>query len=311
VKLEKLGEIFRKKEVSPVIEQYQDSTKEKIDKISNLKCLSYEATLEGWKINTWYNISYQESLNLLGLEQDDLEKKTIVDIWWGFSFLPFFMDWKESTIKIVDPIFKQDISGYIYSNIEAINKKITILNEIITKKEEQISELILKEADLDITNTQDKLKYSYFEREIWIFSTIIKNNKERIKSLDQIINELKYWIVLSDNKINSLLSLNWWKLWNTKIELIPTWWEDIIWIENNSIDIIIINHVITKPTVNPNILLSNANKLLKEWWKIYITENNIIEFEENKSLYEGFHIEVQYIHWIQNKTIFILTKNNL
>jgi len=300
MEIEKLWEIFRKKQLSLTVDQRQTLTKEEFNKILNWDYLSYEDTLEGWKINTWYNISYKEMLNLLEITQENLEGKTIVDIWWGFSFLPFFMDWKKSDIKIVDPIFNQHIRNYIYSNIEAINKKIAILNKVITKKEGEISALRLKEADLDVTNIQERWIYSHFEWEILKLSNILEDAKKGIKSWYKIITELEYWKELSDIEINNLLSEKWWKLWNTQVQLLVSWWENISWIDEDSVDVIIINHVITKATVNPNTLLSTVSRLLKKGGKIYITENGIIDFENLEGDYEGIKIEVKYIKWPQD-----------
>jgi hypothetical protein len=101
-----------------------------------------------------------------------------------------------------------------------------------------------------------------------------------------------------------MLSDEWYMLWKNKVNINNSFWDNIEWIDWNSVDIIFINHVITKATVNPIKILQQADKLLCNNWTIYIMENDIINTPDLQ-LFTNFELEIKHV-W--NKSIFILKK---
>jgi hypothetical protein len=97
-------------------------------------------------------------------------------------------------------------------------------------------------------------------------------------------------------------------IWKTKVNIFPTIWEKFDWYEKESLDIIFINHTITKPQVDPYKVLENVYYLLKKWWKLYITESWKIDFWVFKLFNEEFNVDIINSYYLNDKTILILEK---
>lgn len=57
----------------------------------------------------------------------------------------------------------------------------------------------------------------------------------------------------------------------------PSYWERIDWVEEESQDFIFLNYVLSQKNLNPLFILKEANRLLKQWWTLIITDNSMKE----------------------------------
>lgn len=299
-----LGTVFVDKKVSLANIEYKDENRDKIDFILAWWVVNYHERMKDWLVNTWLNISTEDILSLLWLSIEDFENKVSLDIWWGFSGLPFLLESIKTNTIIVDPIFNYMMKANIQKNIGTLKKIHEHIPESISKNKNRIDELYDIVDTLSLTDTNSKIKLSNLNNEISDLE--LKNEKfnQLIKSYNELIIILNKWFDLKDTDLSEMSSDKWLQIWKNIVNINCSYWDKIEWIEANSVDIIFINHVITKSTVDPIKLLKQADKLLKEYWKIYIMENDIIYLPQLTTFLD-YDIEVKHE---RNKSIFILTK---
>ncbi|MDP2091237.1 MAG: hypothetical protein Q8K30_06605 [Candidatus Gracilibacteria bacterium] len=136
--------------------------------------------------------------------------------------------------------------------------------------------------------------------------SLLCKNDNLLLSYKKILNELNYWDDL--NNFDIFLSHNGGYLGETNLKLIADIELANYGIAKNSADIIFINHVITKSTVNPFKTLDNAFNILKKGGKCYITENDFITIDNCEGVYENFYIYSYHIRTPFQKTVCILEK---
>ncbi len=166
-----------------------------------------------------------------------------------------------------------------------------------------------------------------------IFSSDVKKeisrNRDKIFKLIEKFDDYNYdayvnwenqdYFYSLNNEFNNILSdLSSWEkeylsedsLVHKNITILPIPAEEISDIENESIDIIFINHTITKPQVDPYKVLDKAYNLLRKWWKIYITESWKIDFSDFTFCNENFDFEIKKFNnfWKNENTVLILEK---
>jgi len=271
--LRKLWEIFdERKKLLVMKNQNGTFTNEQINKVLNWEVLNPMEEEYKPKDNTAINLSPRSLLELQWLKLSDLEWKRVVDIWAGFTWIPFLLDWIECEYNVVDPIFASDIYTEISRNKNKILKNI---------------------EDFDNVNYDLYKKWKYDEQKYYYNLNYEFNN---------ILSDLREWESVDDYNF---------KNWDTEIKIHPLSVEKLTWIDNESVDIIFINHVITKNQVDPYKLLSKAYELLKKWAKIYITENGNFDFSRFQiENFDDFEVDIKKIdnQGGNRRTILILEK---
>ncbi len=265
-----LWDIFDKKKKRNVLENKNWSfTQKHIDQVLSWELVNPKNIKDKPRDNTAINLSINTLLKKQWIDFKDLEWKKVIDIWWGFTELPFLLEWIRTELNIVDPIYSFDVQREIFRN------------------KDKIYSLIKKFDDHNYD------AYKKWENQDYYY----KLNEE----FNFILSWLRKWEKLDwTDKVN----LDW-----ADINILPITWEEID-LEDESIDYIFINHTITKIPVNPYILLEKAYKLLKIWWKVYITEAWIIDVTKFKLSNTEFKIEEKHIslEWRNENTILILEK---
>jgi len=270
--LETLWDIFTKKKHSLVMKNVNDAyTKKQVSKVLWWEVLDPKNSDNIPKDNTAINLSINKLLELQGIDIYSLEGKKILDIWAWFTSLPFLLDWINTELNIVDPIFDTNVKNEIIRNKNAIFDKI---------------------------ETFDKKNYEQYkawnnERQEYLY----KLNTE----FNNILSGLYKWEKIDFTKKS-------FSQWNTNINIFPIAGEKINTIDNGSMDLIFINHTITKNQVDPYILLNKAYDLLKISWKIYITESWKLDFSYFELINKEFKVDIIDSYYLNDKTILILEK---
>ncbi len=229
-------------------------------------------------------LSTKSMFEMIWLDKNSLKAKKITDIWWWFTALPFELQGIVSSLEIVDPCFGWNTERLIDKDIEYLEKNLQSTNESIKVKENSIKELtkILNHHLYDNTpNWQSR--YLKLDKQIKETQILLEKIKKNISIKIQVIDELKMW----KERIKQ------WKLikndlWFQNTNLNGSVWEDIKWVADNSQDIVFINHLLTKPNVNPYLILSEASRITKRWWEIIVV-NDITDWRE---LFENCNLNV-------------------
>jgi len=267
-----LWDIFTQKKYNLVKENITKSyTQEQVTKVLNWEILDPKIDKYRPKDNTAVNLSVKTLLELQKIDLESLEWKSILDIWWWFTGIPFLLEDINCDISIVDPIF------------------ISRVNLEIERNKTKIFSLIW---DFDQKNYEEYKKWNIEKQEY-----LYRLNTE----FNNILSDLNKWSNLDIENNKALI-------WKNEVKIYPTTWEELTEIDNESLDIIFINHTITKNQVNPYELLERANQLLKTGWKIYITESWKIDFWILKFFSDEFEVEVIDSYYLNEKTILILEK---
>jgi len=270
--LETLWDIFTKKKHSLVMKNVNGTyTKKQVSKVLWWEVLDPKNPDNIPKDNTAINLSINKLLELQGIDIYSLEWKKILDIWAWFTSLPFLLDWINTELNIVDPIFDTNVKNEIIRNKNAIFDKI---------------------------ETFDKKNYEQYkawnnERQEYLY----KLNTE----FNNILSGLSKWEKIDFTKKS-------FSQWNTNINILPIAGEKINTIDNGAMDLIFINHTITKNQVDPYILLNKAYDLLKVGWKIYITESWKLDFSYFELINKEFKVDIIDSYYLNDKTILILEK---
>lgn len=237
------------------------------------------------------NLSTQDYLELMWLTFSDFEWKNVTSIWWWFWILE--MDLAETwntIVEMIDPIYwdKDIVSEKRKDTYERIKQKYSrqkgcsdtlnwIIDELKKSKQQKEKEIfdLLNEKH---TNQTDCLKqYDYLEKQIQQITKDILD-KENLKNIRQ-----KYY----ENRKRLIQNLEKWKNTIPMTMIInPSYWEDIQWIELWTKDYVFINHVLNSFSHKIKKILEQADKILKNDWKIFITDywnelQNLQEYFQN------------------------------
>lgn len=170
-------------------------------------------------------------------------------------------------------------------NINMHNKYINTINNYIKKYKNRISEIDNLIELLDTTKVNQKIQLQQINSEKNLLVDKIKDCNWLIKTYHELIVILNKWLNLDDEKLSEMQSQTWYRLWSNNVCLNSSYWHEILWIENNSVDIIFMNHVITKSTVDTLQVLKQADSLLKKWWK-YILWKMILFIYQKMNIFQ-------------------------
>jgi len=265
-----LWDIFTKRKLELVSKNENSTyTKDHVDKVLSGKILDPQSEKFRPKDNTAINLSVKTLLNKIWLNLEDLKGKRILDIWWGFTGIPFLLKDLEWEIIVVDPIFSSDVK------------------EEISRNRDKIFDLIWNFDKKNFDAYQEWKKQDYFYSLNYEFNNILAD-------LDKWEQEYLY----------KNLSVH------KNIIILPIPAEEISDINSESIDIIFINHTITKSQVEPYKVLQKSYNLLKKWWKIYITESWDIDYSKFIFWNEDFDVKIKKFdnHGYNKNTVLILEK---
>ena len=195
-------------------------------------------------------------LDFMNLKLEDCKWKNITSIGWWFWI--FEMDMAKEWAKVieVDPMFANQewIDAKLQENVDWMEEKSRWKNEgKFEKMKAEIIDILAESKDeKEIAEAQENLQ-RYNERQSEIEEYIrrrkilmnhLKNRKE---------NQKKYWLILNSSS-----------------------WDDIKWIDKNSQDIVVIahtlSHIYNKSDWDIIDFLSEASKILKSEWKLYVID---------------------------------------
>jgi len=214
-------------------------------------------------------LSTKALFDMIWLDKNSLKDKNITDIWWWFTSLPFELQDIVNSLEIIDPCFSWDIERLIEADIVTLEKNLQTNKTYIEEKEKYILKLN-KELDnyIDDFTTRGQSIYRDLDREI---NEIKKNIEKSRKSLSiklQVIDELKMWKELIKKRKSQSNNFGF-----QNINFNSSVWENIKWINDDTQDLVFINHLLSKPNVNPYLILSEASRIVKSGWEIIVVND--------------------------------------
>lgn len=220
-------------------------------------------------------LSTSAMFDMIWLDKNTLKDKNITDIWWWFTALPFELQWIVDSLEIVDPCFNWDVERLIDIDIALLEKFLQWNKTSLEEKQKNKKNLILESEDYIFDNTPKwrSLNFAY-EKDIIELNKAIKSIEKSISSYLSVIDELKMWKEL-------IQKWKWVKnnLWFKNTNLNSSVWEDIKWVADDSQDVVFINHLLTKPNVNPYLILSEASRITKKGWEIIVVNDDVINLD--------------------------------
>jgi hypothetical protein len=211
--------------------------------------------------------SWLETLRILWLKKEDwLYKqfvwKNITDIWSGLGWFVLEIENSCNKVNAVDPLYatennlellvrdQERLVGMIHSSVWTLKSHKAKWKDI----SDQINELFM---------------LSPSPRNIDEISCLEKQLTEQNKSTKKT-NDILSWKeeVLDDVKNRS-------KRWFDDSDKIKIIWKsgENTWIDSNTQDYVLIKHLINKNSVDPNGLLTEALRITKPGWTIFIIDN--------------------------------------
>ena len=220
--------------------------------------------MEKEKYPEWYvdvksispNWITENFLDFMNLKLEDCKWKNITSIGWGFWIFEMDMAKEWAKVIAVDPMFANQewIEAKLQENMDWMQEKSRWKNEgkFEKMKAEIIDVLAESKDEKEIVEAQENLQ-RYNERQAEI--------EEYIRRRKILMNHLKNW---KENQKKYGLILN------------PSSWDKIEWIDKNSQDIVVIahtlSHIYNKSDRDIIEFLSEASKILKSEWKLYIID---------------------------------------
>ncbi len=195
-------------------------------------------------------------LDFMDLNAEKLKGKNITSIGWWFWIFEMDMAKNWANVTIVDPMFvdKQWIDVKLKENMDWMKEKSRWKNEgkFEKMKSEIIDVLAESKDEKEIAEAQENLQ-RYNERQTEI-EEYIRRRKILLKHLrNWKENQIKYWLILNSSS-----------------------WDDIKWIDKNSQDFVVIahtlSHIYNKSDWDIIKFLSEASKILKSEWKLYVID---------------------------------------
>ena len=202
------------------------------------------------------NWDTSDFLKFMDLELEDCTGKNITSIWWWFGIFEMDASKAWAIMTAVDPIFsdKKVLNIKLQENIDWLDEK-------TNWKSRDLVERLRLEVAKSLTETKTKQDY--------------EEVLERLKRYDERKEEVDSYILKRKEQINHLKN---WQSNQEKYGLIlnSSSWDNIQWIDRDSQDIVLIahtlSHIYKKPDWNIINFLSEALKILKSDWKLYIID---------------------------------------
>ena len=220
--------------------------------------------MEKEKYPEWYvdvksispNWITENFLDFMELKLEDCKWKNITSIGWGFWIFEMDMAKEWAKVIAVDPMFSNQewIDAKLQENIDWMQEKSRWKNEgkFEKMKAEIIDVLAESKDEKEIVEAQENLQ-RYNERQAEI--------EEYLRRRKILMNHLKNW---KENQKKYGLILN------------PSSWDKIEWIDKNSQDFVVIahtlSHIYNKSDWDIIKFLSEASKILKSEWKLYVID---------------------------------------
>lgn len=242
------------------------------------------------------SISAEEFLNTFWFQKIDgkyteLKWKKITDIWSGFASLPFELQDSGAKLSLVDPIFAENDTNQneaLNKNILHIERDIRLWKDCIDRKSSQVKEFY------------DTYQYDFSYKWKEIFQTgLPKINKE-----EEIISKIRKSNIKREKLKDDLQRRK--ELLSNKtenLELHGSIWENISAIKDNSQDYVFISCVLDKDSVQPELILAEAARILKPDGNIYMVHDHHEKFQRFLNKYNIPFIEENghYISVISKK----------
>ena len=220
--------------------------------------------MENEKYPEWYvdvkNISpnwiTENFLDFMNLKLEDCKWKNITSIGWGFWIFEMDMAKEWAKVIAVDPMFANQewIDAKLQENMDWMQEKSRWKNEgkFEKMKAEIIDVLAESKDEKEIVEAQENLqRYNERQAEIEEYIRRRKILMNHLKNWKE--NQKKYWLILNSSS-----------------------WDDIKWIDKNSQDIVVIahtlSHIYNKSDWDIIDFLSEASKILKSEWKLYVID---------------------------------------
>ena len=202
------------------------------------------------------NRDTQNFLDFMNLKLEDCKWKNITSIGWGLGVFEMDAAKQWAIMTAVDPIFsdKSLLDWKIQENIHWLNKKTNReSSNLVERLRMEVAETLASSRYPDkYEEVLDRLR-RYDERKLEI-DEYIRRRREQIEHLKNWgSNQEKYWLILN-----------------------PSSWDNIVWIENNSQDVVVIahtlSHIYNKSSWNIIDFLEEAFRILDLDWKLYIID---------------------------------------
>ena len=222
------------------------------------------------------NLITQDYLNLMWLNISDLEWKSIASIGWWFWILEMDLAKKWNNVEVIDPIYwdpilRQRKRNETYDRLKWAYERKHEKNDFLEKtvedikyKIQKIQQELLHIFDNDHLNTQEQYNiYDELKIKKQKLQEQLTSTKETQKRRERLFNNKVYLIQNLEDRSKELPQ---------NITLNPSYWENIQNIETDSKDIIFINHILHCFPNKLKQFLEQADKILKDDWKIYIVD---------------------------------------
>lgn len=207
------------------------------------------------------NLASDDFLELMQLDFSDFEWKKVASIWWWFGILEMDLANLWIDVEIIDPIHsneelrggkRQETYDWICTSYtKALKHKDGILEGWIAELKKDIEVILDYERRINLQDLHDK------QQEL--------EEKEELKKRKDKLLHNKLLLKQNLEKRNNNEKPN-------KLTLNPSSGENIEGIEPNSKDFVFINHILNYFPDKIDIFLGQANKILKDWWTIFIVD---------------------------------------
>ena len=195
-------------------------------------------------------------LDFMNLKLEELNGKNITSIGWWFWIFEMDAAKQWAKVTIVDPMFTDENSIKL-----KLQENINWMKGKIKRKGNETFEWIKDDIMETLKECKDEQKRLEFKEKLDWYNERQAERKEYIHRREILLDHLNNW---DENQKKYWLILN------------PSSWNDIEWIEPNSQDIVIVAHtlwhIFNKSTVDILDFFSEALKLLKPEWKLYIID---------------------------------------
>lgn len=217
------------------------------------------------------NLASDDFLKLMQLDFPDFEWKKVASIWWfGILEMDLAKQWVE--VEMIDPIYSsnelqekkwQETYDWLVKISSRKDERSEALDKMITKLRTQINDINQEIAILFDNETSNLQEYYDKYDQLQHLLEDLKQ-KEFLQERRDVLYKNKS--ILKDNLLERKKDLP------ENLILNPSRWDDIHNISEWSKDYIFINHVLNYFPDEINIFLEQADKILKDWWTIYIVD---------------------------------------
>ena len=218
------------------------------------------------------NLASDDYLKLMHLDFSDFEWKKVASIWWWFGILEMDLATMWTDVEIIDPIYSNEesiqeawLKTYIWfkNNCDRRSKDNGVIENAIIDVKQKIGKMEKEIADLFNWRNSDKWKFDELYNNLdigwWTLKWLEERKNEKLKlfkNKEILLKNLSKW----ENERPENLVLN------------SSYWQEIHDIPESSKDYVFINHTLSYFPNEINKFLEQADKILKNWWSIFIVD---------------------------------------